>query len=63
MLPAPSDNIPHATANPALHTWHDQHMSVVFLMLGSSPSAVNAGRLGMHLSQQQPQTRLGGCID
>ncbi len=46
MLPAPSDNIPHATANPASHTWHDLHMSLVYLMLGSSPSAVNAGRLG-----------------
>jgi len=40
MLPAPSDNIPHATAKPSLHTWHDQLMSVVFLMLDSSPAAL-----------------------
>jgi len=38
-------------------------MRVVLQMLGWSPPAVNAGRLGMHQSQQQPQTRLGGCID
>lgn len=60
MLPAPSDNILHATANPALHTWQNQY-SAAFLMLGSCLPDVNAGRLG-HTSKSTATTDKAGRL-